>query len=211
MEADLFIDASGFRAELLGRAMAEPWISYENSLFCDRAVIGGWERSTEPIQPYTTAEAMDAGWCWRIDHETFINRGYVYSSRFISDDEARAEFLRKNPKAPADARVVKFRSGRFARPWVGNVIGIGNAAGMAYFYWNCSWEDVYLNGTDQTLKAKALTQMKKFPNTSWGSKYYDDSSGIWVDVVKKASLGDLSELQQFYDSDCSYYRQVNHK
>jgi len=90
-------------------------------------------------------------------------------------------------------------------------IGIGNAAGMAYFYWNCSWEDVYLNGTDQTLKAKALTQMKKFPNTSWGSKYYDDSSGIWVDVVKKASLGDLSELQQFYDSDCSYYRQVNHK
>ena len=130
VDGDLFIDASGFRAELLGRAMAEPWISYENSLFCDRAVIGGWERSNEPIQPYTTAEAMDAGWCWRIDHETIINRGYVYSSRFISDDDARAEFLRKNPKAPADARVVKFHSGRFARPWVGNVIGIGNAAGF---------------------------------------------------------------------------------
>jgi tryptophan 7-halogenase len=128
--ADLFIDASGFRAELLGRALGEPWISYEKSLFCDRAVIGGWERGTEPVHPYTTAETMDAGWCWRIDHERFVNRGYVYSSRFISDDEARAEFLRKNPKAPADPRVVRFRSGRFERPWVGNVVGIGNAAGF---------------------------------------------------------------------------------
>jgi tryptophan 7-halogenase len=130
MPADLFIDASGFRAELLGRALGEPWISYNDALFCDRAIIGGWERTTEPIHPYTTAETMDAGWCWRIDHETIINRGYVFSSRFIGDDEARAEFLRKNPKAPADARIVKFRSGRFARPWVGNVIGIGNAAGF---------------------------------------------------------------------------------
>lgn len=128
--ADLFVDASGFRSELLGKAMGEPWISYGNSLFCDRAVVGGWTREQEPIQPYTTAETMDAGWAWRIDHENIINRGYVFSSAFISDDDARAEFLRKNPKAPADGRIVKFRSGRFTRPWVGNVVGIGNAAGF---------------------------------------------------------------------------------
>ena len=51
---------------------------------------------------------MDAGWAWQIEHEQHVNRGYVYSSQAISDDDARAEFLRKNPKAPADARVVKF-------------------------------------------------------------------------------------------------------
>ena len=130
VEADLFIDASGFRSELLGRALAEPYIPYDRSLFCDRAVIAGWPRTTEVIHPYTLAETMDAGWCWQIEHEHWINRGYVYSSRFISDDAARAELLAKNPQIANEPRIVKFRSGRFARSWVGNVVGIGNASGF---------------------------------------------------------------------------------
>ena len=128
--ADLFVDASGFRSELLGRALAEPFLSYQESLFCDRAVIGGWTRTEEPILPYTTAETMDAGWCWQIEHEHFINRGYVYSSSFISDEAALAEFLRKNPKVAIQPRVVRFRTGRYQRTWIGNVVAVGNATGF---------------------------------------------------------------------------------
>jgi tryptophan halogenase len=40
------------------------------------------------------------------------------------------EFLRKNPKVANEPCVVKFRSGRYARNWVGNVVGIGHAAGF---------------------------------------------------------------------------------
>lgn len=130
IEADLFVDASGFRSELLGKALKVPFRSYDDSLFCDRAVIGGWERSDEPIKPYTTAETMNAGWSWQIEHEHWINRGYVYSSNFIDDDAAREEFLAKNPKAPAEPRLVKFRSGRYEKFWVGNVVGIGNSSGF---------------------------------------------------------------------------------
>src|SRR5687768_14622106 len=108
LDADFFVDASGFRSELLGRALAEPYVSFGASLFCDRAVVGGWDRAPdEPILPYTTAETMDAGWAWRIDHEHHVNRGYVYASAFISDEDAAAEFKRKNPKVPASPRVVK--------------------------------------------------------------------------------------------------------
>lgn len=128
--ADLYVDASGFRSELLGRALGEPFLSYGDALFCDRAVIGGWPRTTEPVLPYTTAETMDAGWCWQIEHENFINRGYVYSAAFLDDDAARAEFLRKNPQVTTEPRVVRFRSGRLARNWVGNVVGVGNAVGF---------------------------------------------------------------------------------
>ncbi|RYD75093.1 MAG: FAD-dependent oxidoreductase, partial [Verrucomicrobiaceae bacterium] len=60
---DLIIDASGFRSELLGRTLEEPFVSYDKALFCDKAVIGGWARTDEPIFAYTTAETMDAGWC----------------------------------------------------------------------------------------------------------------------------------------------------
>ncbi len=128
--ADLYVDASGFRSELIGKALNEPFKSFSDGLFCDRAVIGGWERTDEPILPYTTAETMNHGWCWQIEHETFINRGYVYSSRFVSDDEALAEFFEKNPKVTTKPRVVKFRSGRYERSWVGNVVAVGNASGF---------------------------------------------------------------------------------
>jgi len=130
LTADLYIDASGFRSELLGKALQEPYMSYSDSLFCDRAVIGGWSRTDEPIKPYTLVETMDAGWCWQIEHEGWINRGYVYASSFISDDTAREELLRRNPKISNEPRMVKFRSGRSVRNWVGNVVAVGNAAGF---------------------------------------------------------------------------------
>ncbi len=130
LEADFYVDASGFRSELLGKALGEPYVSFDRSLFCDRAVVGGWERTTEPILSYTTAETMDSGWAWQIEHEHHINRGYVYSSQAISDDDAAAEFKRKNPKVPESPRIVKFRSGRYRRLWVDNVVAVGNSGGF---------------------------------------------------------------------------------
>lgn len=129
-EADLFVDCSGFRSELLGRAMGEPFVDFSSSLFCDRAFAGGWARGAdEPIKPYTTAETMDAGWAWQIEHDHLINRGYVFSSAFLSDDEAAAEFIRKNPKVK-DPRLITFTSGVYERSWVKNVVAIGNASGF---------------------------------------------------------------------------------
>lgn len=128
--ADLYVDASGFHAKLIGQTLNEPFLPYSDTLFCDRAVVGPRDRDDgEPIQPYTTAETMDHGWCWRIDHEQHINRGYVYSSAFVSDEDAEAEFRRLNPKVKA-TRLVRFRSGRYRRFWVGNVVAVGNAAGF---------------------------------------------------------------------------------
>lgn len=131
LAADFFIDASGFRSELMGKALEEPFISFNKSLFCDRAVVGGWDREEgEAILPYTTAETMDSGWCWRIDHEKEIHRGYVYCSQAISDDAAAEEYLRKNPKIKEEPKIVKFRSGCYQRQWVDNVVVLGNSGGF---------------------------------------------------------------------------------
>jgi tryptophan halogenase len=128
--AGLYVDASGFASVLLGKALGEPFIPFKSSLFCDRAVAGGWDRGAdEPIKPYTTCETMDSGWCWQIEHIGRVIRGYVYASDFISDDEAEREFRAKNPKV-VKTRVVKFVSGRYARCWVKNVIAVGNASGF---------------------------------------------------------------------------------
>lgn len=134
-QADLFVDCSGFASILLAGALKEPFINYKSSLFCERAVVGGWDRagSSDPsdqiIKPYTTCETMEAGWAWQIEHEHRINRGYVYCPDFISDETAEAEFRAKNPRI-GKTRIVKFISGRYARAWVGNVVAIGNASGF---------------------------------------------------------------------------------
>jgi len=129
MRADLYVDCSGFRSVLLAQTLGEPFLSFKSTLFCDRAVAGGWDRTDEPIKPYTTAETMDCGWCWQIELEQRINRGYVYASDFISDDEAEREFRAKNPRV-ASTRVVKFPSGRYRDSWVKNVVAVGNASGF---------------------------------------------------------------------------------
>ncbi len=130
--ADLYLDASGFASVLLGKALGEPFVSYDKTLFCDRAVVGGWDRKDPEdmvIKPYTTCETMNCGWCWQIEHENRINRGYVYSSGFISDEEAEKEFRMKNPKV-GPTRIVRFVSGRYRNVWVKNVVAVGNAGGF---------------------------------------------------------------------------------
>lgn len=127
--ADLYVDCSGFASLLLGKALGEPFVDYKSSLFCNRAMVGGWERTSEVIKPYTTCETMPSGWCWQIEHETRINRGYVYSSDFISDEEAERQFRAANPKV-GPTRIVRFVTGRYERRWVKNVVAIGNATGF---------------------------------------------------------------------------------
>jgi tryptophan halogenase len=129
--AGFFIDCSDAGSLLLSQTLQEPFESFKGSLFCDRSVVGAWERdiATEPIQPYTMVQTMDAGWCWRIDHAHRISRGYVYSSNFLSDGDAEAEFRRKHPKVGA-TRLANFAQGCYQRSWVKNVVAIGSAAGL---------------------------------------------------------------------------------
>lgn len=131
-EADLYVDCSGFNSLLLHKTLSEPFVSYKSSLFCQHAVVGGWDRQgpeEQVIKPYTTCQTMDAGWAWQIEHETRIDRGYVYCGDFISDQDAEREFRSTNPKL-GPTRVVNFISGRYERAWVKNVVAIGNASGF---------------------------------------------------------------------------------
>ncbi len=127
--ADLFVDCSGFGSLLLGKALEEPYVSYTDALYADRAAIGSWQR-TGDVQAFTTAETMNHGWCWRIELMDRVTRGYVYSSAFCSEEEAIAELREKNPLLGDDIRVVEFPSGRYENFWRNNVVAIGNACGF---------------------------------------------------------------------------------
>ncbi|WP_082463722.1 tryptophan halogenase family protein [Sphingomonas sp. Leaf17] len=127
---DLFIDCSGFRSLLLGGTMAEPFQDWSHWLPCDRAIAapcGG----VGPLAPYTTAAAMPAGWRWRIPLQHRVGNGYVYSSAHVDDGAAEDSLVQAMESAPiVSPRKLRFRAGRRARSWVGNVLGVGLAGGF---------------------------------------------------------------------------------
>ena len=129
LEADFFADCSGFRGELIRKVYDVPFVSYEDNLYCDRAVIGSWDRD-HPIEPFTTSLSMKNGWCWNIELRDRITRGYVHSSAFCSEDEAIDELKAMSPQNGDDVRTISFPSGRLERHWVNNVVAIGNSSGF---------------------------------------------------------------------------------
>lgn len=129
LEADLYVDASGFRSELIGRALGSPFVPFGSSLLCDRAIVGQIPAPDAAIHSYTTAERMDAGWAWDIGVEGSRHRGYVFASAFSSLEAAEAELRRRNPGL-GPTWSLSYRSGRHAEAWRGNVVALGNAYGF---------------------------------------------------------------------------------
>jgi len=131
IEGDLFVDCSGFRSLLLGGALGEAWEDWSPWLPCDRAAALPCAHATQDFAPLTSAIAMPAGWRWRIPLQHRMGNGYVFSSQFISEDEACAAISKAVEGEPmADPRVLRFRAGRRAKSWNRNVIAVGLSSGF---------------------------------------------------------------------------------
>ncbi len=130
VEADLFIDCTGFRSLLIGDALGVEFIDWTHWLPCDRALAVPCEKVGPPT-PYTRSTARSSGWQWRIPLQHRTGNGHVYSSEFCSDDEA-AEVLLANLDGPAagDPRLLRFRTGKRRKLWDRNVVAMGLAGGF---------------------------------------------------------------------------------
>lgn len=130
VKADLYVDASGFRAALIGEALGAAFESFGSSLFCDSAIIGDIPLAEGgDVKPCTGAERMSSGWTWDIGVEGERHRGYVYASSFLTPEDAEAELVRRNPGI-GRLWSLRFRSGRRREFLRGNVASVGNAYGF---------------------------------------------------------------------------------
>ena len=130
VKGDLFVDCSGFRSLLLGKALGVPFEDWSQWLPCDRAIAVPSER-TEPLLPYTRATARPAGWQWRIPLQHRTGNGHVYSSAHMDDDEAERLLLETLDAPPiAEPNRLRFTAGRRSKAWEANVVAIGLSAGF---------------------------------------------------------------------------------
>jgi tryptophan halogenase len=130
LEADLYIDCSGFRGLLIEQTLKSGYIDWSEWLPCDRAVAVPTALQT-PRPPYTEASARGAGWRWRIPLQHRAGNGYVYSSAHISDAQAADDLLSQVTGKPlSEPRLLRFVAGRRRLFWNRNCVALGLASGF---------------------------------------------------------------------------------
>ncbi len=130
VEADLFVDCTGFRALLIEGVHAAGYESWSHWLPCDRAWAAPC-RNVGPLTPYTRATAQQSGWTWRIPLQHRTGNGHVFSSGFISEDAALDRLLEEMGAEPlSEPRQLRFVPGKRRQQWVGNCVAIGLSAGF---------------------------------------------------------------------------------
>jgi len=131
-KADLYIDCTGFKSLLLKESLKEPFESYSdmlpnNSAWATRIPYKNKEKE---LVSYTNCTAIENGWVWNIPLWSRIGTGYVYSDKFISDEDALKQFQSYLGTKELEFKKLKMRVGIHNRLWVKNVCAIGLSAGF---------------------------------------------------------------------------------
>ncbi|WP_254274598.1 tryptophan 7-halogenase [Haloarcula marina] len=126
-DADLYVDSTGFSRHLVGELDAE-YRSFDIPL--DRAVTAQADIDITEIVPATVLDTGEYGWFWQIDTPEGRGMGYVYSSEYVSEEEALAEFESHRDEQLQGIAHHQFDSGFFEDTWVGNCVTTGNAQGF---------------------------------------------------------------------------------
>lgn len=130
LEAEFFVDCSGFRGLLIEGALEAGYDNWQHWLPCDRAVAAPSPKQ-DAIVPYTRATAKTAGWQWRIPLQHRTGNGYVHCSEFVSEEDATETLMRSvEGGALADPRVLRFVTGKRRKFWDKNCVAIGLSAGF---------------------------------------------------------------------------------
>jgi len=141
VESDLFVDCTGFASVLLGKALEEEFVSSKEVLLNDRAIFARMfytkDSKAEELQPYTDCTALSSGWAWNIPLWNKIGTGYVYSSEFLSKEEAEKEFSEYLSDRYSVDRVdvesfnhVNIKAGKHKRAWVNNCASLVLSTGF---------------------------------------------------------------------------------
>ena len=127
---ELFLDCTGFRGLLIEQTLKTGFEDWSHWLPCDRAYAVPCELGPE-LLPYTRATARPAGWQWRIGLQHRTGNGHVFSSKYMSDDEAASILMSSlDGKALAEPKLLRFTAGKRKQVWNKNVVAIGLSSGF---------------------------------------------------------------------------------
>ena len=137
IEGDLFIDCSGQAARLIGQHYGVPFISKKDVLFIDKAIATQvpYKTTQDPVESATISTAQSAGWIWDIGLPTRRGVGHVFSSKYITAEQAKAQLKVYLRDSVDDVEKLQFRTleinpGYREVFWRNNCVAVGMASGF---------------------------------------------------------------------------------
>lgn len=128
--SDFFIDCTGFTGLLIEKSLKVDFEDWSHYLPCNRAVTVQTEQVSSPV-PYTIATAQEEGWSWKIPLQHRTGNGYVFSSRFCSDEKALETLVNSiSGKMLHEPRVIPFVTGKRKKIWHNNCLALGLSSGF---------------------------------------------------------------------------------
>lgn len=166
LEADFFIDCSGFNSLLMQKKLQVEYQSFKDNLFNDCAVVIPTE-ITQQLPVETKATALSNGWAWKIPLQNRFGNGYVYSSDYINANQAETE-LRQHLdilESSIEARHLQMKVGRLEKHWYKNCLAVGLSQGFIE----------PLEATAIALSFNTIAQFMQYFQESKGTNQFEDA------------------------------------
>jgi len=210
LEADLFIDCTGFKSLLLTEAFGVPFITIENYIpnnYAWATKIPYKDPETQIVN-YTLCTAIENGWTWEIPLWSRMGSGYVFSDKFISTQAALREFKQELRKKgyenveDLEYRLIPMRCGIQSKLWVKNTCAIGLAAGFIEPLQSNGIHNIYqfLFNLCHSLSREHISEWDR---TEFTTKCHDDFYGFASIVAFTYALSQRD--------DTEYWKEINNR
>jgi len=206
IEADLFVDCTGFKALLMGDERLESIWENFGLLKNDSAVAARIPYETEEeqqaVRNTTDCKTMKNGWMWDIPLWSRTGKGYVYSSQYIDKDDAEKEF-REETGWEGDVRHINFKHGCHKRFINKNVVAIGLSYGFLE----------PLESTGLLTTHENIIQLINALDINGNDNYWDDLNCEFVNPETYLMLNGLAEFVYSHyflatRNDTEYWRDI---
>jgi len=125
-KSDFYIDSTGFRRLLISKLGAK-WKSYGEYLKMKSAIVFPLGDTAE-YNIWTTAQAMDYGWMFKIPVWGRSGNGYIFDSDYITPDQAKEEVEKFLGHEIEVGKHLTFDPGSLDNVWIKNCCAIGLCA-----------------------------------------------------------------------------------
>ncbi len=127
VQGDLYVDATGSSAKLIGGTPASEWRSWQTHFIADRLLLARAPRFTS-VPPFSEIRVSRAGWTALYPTQAMTGVAHAYSSGLHSDEEAARLASRVGGSALLDITVQPVSPGIRLKPWNANCVAIGSSA-----------------------------------------------------------------------------------
>ena len=127
--ADWFIDCTGF-SRVLVNALGWETKSYNHPIDSAWVCQTDYDDPETEMANYTQSVAEPHGWRFNISLYHRMGNGYCYSSKHVSDDDAKEHFLKQIKTPKNEPRLIKWKPERLETFAKGNCVAVGLTCGF---------------------------------------------------------------------------------